>query len=199
MKSIVAVLVGLFLLLVGACPASASSITYSFAGTGTGDLNGVAFTSVSFTITVLGDTSNIVSCGVPITFCNGANSATIAIMGFSTSAFVTATQVFDNQGTTSAGFERAFIGLDLLDLRDPAFTTYNLATSFGPIFVANPFAVNQFNCNDGCVVTTQGILNFSSIVNVTFNATATPEPSTLTMFGSGIIGLAGVLRRKINL
>jgi hypothetical protein len=29
--------------------------------------------------------------------------------------------------------------------------------------------------------------------------TATPEPGTLLMFGSGIIGLAGVLRRKINL
>jgi len=27
---------------------------------------------------------------------------------------------------------------------------------------------------------------------------ATPEPGTLVMFGSGIIGLAGVLRRKIN-
>ena len=26
-----------------------------------------------------------------------------------------------------------------------------------------------------------------------------PEPGTLVMFGSGIIGLAGVLRRKINL
>jgi hypothetical protein len=28
---------------------------------------------------------------------------------------------------------------------------------------------------------------------------ATPEPGTLIMFGSGILGLAGVLRRKINL
>ena len=29
--------------------------------------------------------------------------------------------------------------------------------------------------------------------------TSTPEPGTLIMFGSGILGLAGVLRRKINL
>jgi PEP-CTERM motif-containing protein len=27
----------------------------------------------------------------------------------------------------------------------------------------------------------------------------TPEPGTLAMFGSGVIGLAGLLRRKINL
>jgi hypothetical protein len=30
-------------------------------------------------------------------------------------------------------------------------------------------------------------------------APTTPEPGTLIMFGSGILGLAGVLRRKINL
>ncbi len=28
--------------------------------------------------------------------------------------------------------------------------------------------------------------------------TAVPEPGTLMMFGSGIVGLAGILRRKIN-
>lgn len=198
MKSFVAVLVGVFLLLVGACAANANSITYSFAGTGTGDLNGVPFTGASFTITVLGDTSNITNC-FTVDLCNVANSATIAITGFSTATFVTATQVFDAQGFPAAGFERAVNGLDLLDLSDTAFATYSLATSIGPIFVANPFAVNQFSCNHGCVVTTQGNLNFSSIVNVTFNATATPEPGTLIMFGSGIVGLAGILRRKINL
>ncbi len=35
--------------------------------------------------------------------------------------------------------------------------------------------------------------------NFTYNGTATPEPGTLVMFGSGIVGLAGLLRRKINL
>ena len=30
-------------------------------------------------------------------------------------------------------------------------------------------------------------------------ATPTPEPGTLVMFGSGVLGLAGVLRRRINL
>ena len=32
-----------------------------------------------------------------------------------------------------------------------------------------------------------------------FNFSPVPEPGTLVMFGSGILGLAGVLRRKINL
>ena len=33
----------------------------------------------------------------------------------------------------------------------------------------------------------------------TYNGTTTPEPGTLLMFGSGIVGLAGILRRRINL
>lgn len=34
---------------------------------------------------------------------------------------------------------------------------------------------------------------------LTGGSTTTPEPGTLGLFGSGIIGLAGILRRKINL
>jgi hypothetical protein len=38
-----------------------------------------------------------------------------------------------------------------------------------------------------------------NINNITYGGTTTPEPGTLVMLGSGIIGIAGVLRRKINL
>ena len=48
------------------------------------------------------------------------------------------------------------------------------------------------------------ISNFGGIVNsnvtATFDSpTPTPEPGSLLMFGSAMIGLGGVLRRKINL
>lgn len=33
----------------------------------------------------------------------------------------------------------------------------------------------------------------------TFTGTSTPEPGTLVLLGSGVLGLAGMLRRKINL
>jgi hypothetical protein len=46
------------------------------------------------------------------------------------------------------------------------------------------------------------ISNFGGYVGTNVTATfdsPTPEPGTLLMFGSGIIGLSSVLRRKINL
>ena len=47
-------------------------------------------------------------------------------------------------------------------------------------------------------VTIVGLNDIIGVDDVRYGGT-TPEPGTLVMFGSGILGLAGVLRRKINL
>jgi hypothetical protein len=48
-----------------------------------------------------------------------------------------------------------------------------------------------------------GTANYIGFDNITLGSgtptPGTPEPGTLVMFGSGILGLAGMLRRKINL
>jgi len=43
--------------------------------------------------------------------------------------------------------------------------------------------------------------NYVALVNLTtdFNTSTTPEPSSLLLLGSGVLGLAGVIRRKTNL
>jgi len=45
-----------------------------------------------------------------------------------------------------------------------------------------------------------GTANYIAFSNVTLGSSnpGTPEPGTLVMFGSGVLGLAGVIRRKLN-
>jgi len=68
----------------------------------------------------------------------------------------------------------------------------------------SPSSYNFVNCN---------IANVSTLVfhndigtaghwwlmdDFTYNGTTTPEPGTLVMFGSGVLGLAGVIRRRFS-
>ena len=48
-------------------------------------------------------------------------------------------------------------------------------------------------------MTTDGGLEDSMLLTSVAPVSSTPEPGTMALFGSGIIGLAGVLRRKIKL
>ena len=186
------------LVIAGAEQASAGSITYTFTGTGTGDLGSASFTNAAFTISEVANTSSIVNCGGGI-FSVEDLSSTIAVAGLPVATVISGVRVFDNQTTDVLGYSRpGCSSLDLMDLSSSAFATYNLATSFGRIFVADPFAVNQFNCNEGCVTTNRGNIEFSSIVNVTFTASTTPEPGTVELLGLGSLGIGFVrrLRRK---
>ena len=60
-------------------------------------------------------------------------------------------------------------------------------------FNSNFFGANYLNSD------TQGTFpNFSAGVYVSSGGGTTPEPSSILLFGSGILGLAGVLRRKLT-
>jgi hypothetical protein len=207
MKRLFVVPVVALLWLAGANLSRAGTITYTFTGTGTGDLGGVLFTSALFTITEVANPSQISSCGIGCFTVNDLLS-TIAVAGFPLARVRTPVRVFDNQTLDALGYSRSIGSDDLMDLRDSAFGTYNLATAFGPIFVAVPFSVNQFNRIDGCITTSQGDVAFSSIVDITFTALTranvqsplvrgvdpVPEPATIALFGLGCFG-AGLLWR----
>lgn len=70
-----------------------------------------------------------------------------------------------------------------------------LQTGIGPITGASNFNTgSSFNTAEGTFVT-------SSFDNSTFEAvtsSSVPEPSTIAMFGSGLLGLAGAARRRIR-
>src|SRR5215472_14420117 len=112
----------------------AEPITYTFEATGTGDLDGVGFTDAAFTITVIAETMNIVSCEAGV-FSVDSAAVDISISGFPTASILTPTRVFDNNNAFVLGFAGANCTIDYLDIQDPAFTHYALYGDIGPIFV----------------------------------------------------------------
>jgi hypothetical protein len=187
------------LLLFAAASVKAEPITFTFTSTGGGSLGATTFTGALLTVRATGDTDSVTTePGLPsnVLFLvisqfdiniAGVGSAITTGSGY----FGGGGYVFDNQGNSTTGFG---IGSDNLDLVSPQFATYGLNSSIGPISGAQ---IHFFNAG-----TTSGALTFSSTAAGTFDVVATgptavtPEPSTLALFGTGILGLAGAARRK---
>lgn len=101
-----------------AAPASAGFVTYTFSGTGTGDLGGTAFTDSPFQVTISGDTADISRSLVdPDTPVLVNLSATIEISGLGVAVFASPVDVFNSQaggssdsGTTPSRISRATSG-----------------------------------------------------------------------------------------
>jgi hypothetical protein len=71
--------------------------------------------------------------------------------------------------------------------------------SLGPMIGLND-SFDYYGVRDTMTISfASPITSFSGFFNYVPSSTPTPEPGTLAMVGSGIIGLAGVIRRKINL
>jgi PEP-CTERM motif len=103
--------------------------------------------------------------------------------------------MFMNDTLDGMGFQDS-IHYDLLDISEAALAGYALKTAIGPIFEDSPSAYNQFVS----VSRTLWNMTLSSIGRVTFTATTNPvpEPSTIALLGLGLVGIAGVARKKIS-
>jgi hypothetical protein len=179
----------------GLSPAQATPITYTFTGTGSGDLAGNSFFDVFFKVAIPGDTANVETTTYgPDTPTITGLTGTIALTGVGTGTFSNPLYVFNNQTNEAVGFGD-FINFDLIDLFVPGkgLATYDLRTSFGPITDPNPY-FSQFTS----VGLSIGTLSFSGVSNATFTAEVVPLPGTLLLLGSGLTGLLGWRRfRKV--
>ena len=181
----------------------ASSVTYIETITASGSLGGTSFSNALVTITAIADTKNVM--GVPLfpkVLAVDDDSAAIQIAGLGTATFTdNGTHVFVSQATP---FSTGAVGIaagtianpeaDILDIANPAFGTYDLTTSIGPVSGdASGGGGGAFS-----FATSSGPLFFDSFFGTTgtFQAIVVPEPPSLTLAGIALAAGLGVWVRR---
>jgi PEP-CTERM motif len=186
-------------------PADASPITYVFSGTASGTVGNTNFRNALLTVSATGDTSAVtgISGG---TFSSNfpGGGVTFSVSGIGSGTFSNSSYVFDDQndfggmvGFGVNGITKCcdIIGILGTDFGSTAFATYNLQSPIGPLgFVTDPVVGDWDN-----VPTLLGNMTVNSYTNVSFQAgaiTNAPEPSSLLLLGTGLLGIVGVMSKK---
>jgi hypothetical protein len=170
--------------------AQAGPITYVESVTASGSLGGTSFTNQLVTLTMIGNTSGVLSAsGI---FAN-AGTLVVNVAGVGSGTFTNQMAAFDDQTGPFADFqEYSPDNAIVLSTNDAAFASYGLGTAIGPI------TDTGFIDPGLSFPTTDGAFIIDSAGDSTFTATTAPEPGTFVPFVLGLAGIAslGRLRRR---
>jgi hypothetical protein len=176
--------------------AKADTITYTETATATGSLGGALFTNATVTLVGTGNTASITNPSSDVSVL--VLPVSVQISGIGTFAFNDTVQVVDNGAGPVAGFGDNSNKLAILFDQAAPFSSYNLASSIGPISGTSIF---NFGASFG---TAGGSLVLSGVSSDSFHAVdmsttiPVPEPSSFALLCAGIVGFAGFARRSFS-
>jgi hypothetical protein len=178
--------------------ACAAPITYLYSGIGTGQIGSTAFSSTGFTITAFADTSNITPWGPAVGGPQNTHlTTTIDIANIGSYSITTPSHSWmsgDPIGEGSGGIG-ANLSFNWISLDDYALSGYGLNTSIGPVLEESSERFDGFKN----VLTSGGILTFTSISTVTFAAVLAPEPSTPSLIAMAAIVFVRLRRKSLQI
>jgi hypothetical protein len=192
------VVLGSLLLSSLAFAAHAEPITFTETLTGSSYYGPSAGLTEPITITGYGDTSNVVYSSADDEYTLLLSSATVQMGSGPVETFTCSVEAFEADGFI-AGFEQLSpldVNIAAVDGFDDPFTNYALNSSISVTDGTQvPASYTLFN-------TTGGSFDFATFsTTATFSSTvppAVPEPSSLVLLATGMLGITEGMRRKLR-
>jgi hypothetical protein len=145
---------------------NAAPVHYTVSLLGAGTLGGTAFTATTVTLEFDSDTRQIIDLGDGTFVTPNGIPGTYNIAGFSSGIITSSLHLFVDQTSCPDAVAGINPDPDFLSFGNPAYATYDLTTSIGPV---NSTCANYLNRSG--LATNNGQLVLSSVRDINFTAT----------------------------